>query len=493
MECVLVFPHQLFWPHPAVRRGREVFLVEDPLFFGGDARWPACMHRQKILLHRASMGAFADRLGRAGQKATILRASGQGRCTAQILGDGLPRAATRVHWVDPVDDVLSGRLKKFVDSRGLPAEVCPTPQFLSPATFLDECFGGPRKPFMARFYEKQRQRMKILVSDDGSPVGGRWSFDPENRKRLPRGIRVPPAPGVAPQDLQTLARDVAADFPGSLGQIAPFSYPVTHDQAEASLDHFLETRLERFGAYEDAISVHHRTLFHSVLTPAINIGLLTPEQVVKKTLAYAEHHPVPLNSLEGFLRQIIGWREFMRAMYERHGRSMRTRNFWGFERRMPRAFYEGTTGIEPVDHVIRGVLATGYCHHIERLMVLGNFLLLCRIHPDEVYRWFMEMFIDSYDWVMVPNVYGMSQFADGGGFTTKPYISGSNYILKMSDFRRGPWCEIWDALFWTFVVDHREFFLRNPRLAMMARLGDKLGKTLEIHRRAAGKFFAGLT
>jgi len=491
MDVALIFPNQLFWPHPAIAPGRSIFLVEDPLFFGGDARWPANMHRQKLLLHRASMQAFAVRVRQEGVKVEILTAQGPGATTGRILEAGVPRSASALHWVDPVDDVLSGRLKKFSESRNLPAHVYETPQFLTPPAFLDECFGGARKPFMARFYERQRRRMNILVSDDGEPLGGQWSFDSDNRKRLPRDVVVPAVPAVR-QDFPSLAGGVVADFPGSLGQEVPFGYPVTHEAAEKWLDEFLKIRLGGFGAYEDAISVRHTVLFHSVLTPALNIGLLTPEQVVNKTLAYASSRRVPLNSLEGFLRQIIGWREFVRAMYERYGRRMRTTNFWGFERRMPRAFYDATTGIEPVDHVIRGVLATGYCHHIERLMVLGNFLLLCRVHPDDVYLWFMEMFIDSYDWVMVPNVYGMSQYADGGIFTTKPYISGSNYVLKMSDFRRGPWCEIWDALFWTFVADQRDFFLRNPRLAMMARLSDKRGEAMAGPRRVAEKFLAKL-
>jgi deoxyribodipyrimidine photolyase-related protein len=179
-------------------------------------------------------------------------------------------------------------------------------------------------------------------------------------------------------------------------------------------------------------------------------------------------------------------------MYERSGRRMRSRNFWSFSRPMPKSFYDGTTGIPPVDAVIRRLLRTGYCHHIERLMILGNFMLLCRIHPDEVYRWFMEMFIDSYDWVMVPNVYGMSQFADGGEFTTKPYFSGSNYILKMSDHQRGEWCQIWDALFWTFIADHRAFFDSQPRLSMMVRTCDKLGPKLDLHRQKAQQFLNNL-
>jgi deoxyribodipyrimidine photolyase-related protein len=161
---------------------------------------------------------------------------------------------------------------------------------------------------------------------------------------------------------------------------------------------------------------------------------------------------------------------------------------------MPKAFYTGTTGIPPVDDTIRRVLDHGWCHHIERLMVLGNFMLLCRIHPDEVYRWFMELFVDAYDWVMVPNVYGMSQFADGGTFTTKPYLSGSNYVRKMSYYPKGEWCEVWDGLFWSFIGDYHEFFAGNPRLSVMARSWEKMapGKK-EAHRDAGEGFWERVT
>ena len=161
-------------------------------------------------------------------------------------------------------------------------------------------------------------------------------------------------------------------------------------------------------------------------------------------------------------------------VYEWRGREERTRNFWGFERPIPESLWKGTTGIDPIDDTIRKVRETGYCHHIERLMVMGNFMLLNEYHPDEVYRWFMELFIDAYDWVMVPNVYGMSQFADGGLMATKPYISGSNYLMKMSNHSKGPWQERWDALFWRFMHTNRDFFLRNPRLGMLVRTFDKM-------------------
>jgi len=206
----------------------------------------------------------------------------------------------------------------------------------------------------------------------------------------------------------------------------------------------------------------------------LNTGLLTPQQIIDATLEYASNHEIPLNSLEGFIRQIIGWREFIRGLYVFRGVEQRTKNFFGFTRKIPASFYDGTTGVEPLDITIKKLLRTGYCHHIERLMVLGNFMLLCEFDPDEVYRWFMELFIDAYDWVMIPNIYGMSQFADSGLMATKPYISGSNYLMKMSDYEKGEWQQTWDALFWRFMHVHRDFFLSNPRLGMLVRSFDKM-------------------
>jgi deoxyribodipyrimidine photolyase-related protein len=207
----------------------------------------------------------------------------------------------------------------------------------------------------------------------------------------------------------------------------------------------------------------------------------------------AVDYNTPLNSLEGFIRQIVGWREFIRAVYEREGRAQRTKNYWGFTRKIPPAFWKGTTGVEPVDIVIQKVLQNGYTHHIERLMVLGNFMLLCEFDPGEVYRWFMEMFVDAYDWVMVPNTYGVICFADGGLMTTKPYISGSNYLLKMGTWKKGPWQEVWDALFWRFMFMHQDFFNQNPRLSMLLRMFEKMPhEKRQGHLSIADNFLCGL-
>jgi deoxyribodipyrimidine photolyase-related protein len=253
-----------------------------------------------------------------------------------------------------------------------------------------------------------------------------------------------------------------------------FIYPTTHEESEIWLNQFLTNRFAEFGEYEDAIVDNENFLHHSVLTPILNIGLLTPLYIIETTLSFAKENSVSLNSVEGFIRQIIGWREFIRGVYVYKGKQERTTNFWKFNKRIPPSYYNGTTGIAPIDTTIKKVLATGYCHHIERLMILGNFMLLNGFHPNQVYQWFMELFIDAYDWVMVPNIYGMSQFADGGLMATKPYISGSSYVLKMSNYTKGDWCEIWDALFWHFMDTHRDFFLSNPRLGMLIKTYDKM-------------------
>ena len=243
-------------------------------------------------------------------------------------------------------------------------------------------------------------------------------------------------------------------FPDAYGNVIPFFWPVTFGDANRLFEDFLVNRLAFFGRYEDAIHRNEPVLFHSVLSPLLNIGLLTPENVVAATLAYAKDHEVPIESLEGFIRQIIGWREFIRAVYLLAGKKEQASNILKQTHPVPHCFWDASTGIEPVDTTIRRVLATAYCHHIERLMVLGNIMLLAGFHPGRVYDWFFELFIDAYDWVMVPNVYGMSQFADGGMMSSKPYISGSRYILKMSDYQKGPWGELWDALYWRFLYVH---------------------------------------
>tara|TARA_Y100001970_G_C14089168_1_gene779025 strand:- start:495 stop:1175 length:681 start_codon:yes stop_codon:yes gene_type:complete len=206
----------------------------------------------------------------------------------------------------------------------------------------------------------------------------------------------------------------------------------------------------------------------------MNIGLITPGEIINKVLKAHQKYNYPLNSLEGFIRQIIGWREFIRGIYHNYDKEENSSNFWGHKRKLKKCWYDGSTGILPVDDAIKKTLRLGYNHHIERLMVLSNFMLLCEIDPRDVYRWFMEMYVDSSEWVMGPNVYGMGQFSDGGIFATKPYISGSNYILKMSDYKKGEWCKFWDGLYWNFIYKKRNFYKKNARMGFMVSTLEKM-------------------
>ncbi|MFN8945382.1 MAG: cryptochrome/photolyase family protein, partial [Pseudobdellovibrionaceae bacterium] len=222
------------------------------------------------------------------------------------------------------------------------------------------------------------------------------------------------------------------------------------------------------------LALHSDFVFHSVLTPFINPGLLTQDEVVNKAIQFAKKNKVSLASLEGFLRQVIGWREFVRGIYQNFSEVQETKNFWAHHRQLSDVWYKGGSSLPQLERTLEKVFKFSYCHHIERLMVLGNLMLLLEVDPKDAHRWFMEMFIDSSDWVMGPNVYGMALFSDGGIFATKPYICGSNYWRKMSKEKAGDWCDGMDGLYWKFIDNHRDFFSKNPRLSMMVRSLDKM-------------------
>jgi deoxyribodipyrimidine photolyase-related protein len=373
--------------------------------------------------------------------------------------------------------------------------VLPTPHFLCSREEFKKYLSSTKRPFMKTFYEKERKRLGILVERDGSPTGGQWSFDLENRKKLPKGYEEPLLPSIEESPHQkTVQNLVAKHFPDHPGNESKLKLPVNHSGARAWLESFLKERFEDFGPFEDSISSRFETLNHSLLSPLINLGLLTPGEVIDRALTHAKKAKVPMASLEGFIRQIIGWREFIRGIDENFGDRQEKTNFFGHERKLTSAWYDGTTGIPPLDDAIRRVQKNGYLHHIERLMIVSNLMLLSEIRPVDAHRWFMEMFLDSYEWVMGPNVYGMGLMSDGGIFATKPYISGSNYILKMSDYQKGPWCDTWDGLYWSFIEKHRKYFSGNPRLSMMVKLLDRMPEARKkILFAAASEFKAKFT
>ncbi len=474
----LVFPHQLFVEHLEVEPGTLLVLVEPDLFFR-----QLRFHRHKLVLHRAGLRAFRDRLEAAGLDTAYVETSAEASSDDRLRELLLEHEVTHVEVYDVVDDWLERDVRRACDQAGAELTVLVTPAFLTSREEIDETFARVRNPRMQHFYERQRRRLDLLMDGD-RPAGGRWSFDTENRKKLPKGTPVPELTWPEPTShVEDAIAWVGKEFPENPGDLDAFVWPTTHEQAEQWLDQFLTERFADFGPYEDAIAADEPWLFHSAISPALNTGLLDPRVVVERAVRHAEEHDVDLPSVEGFVRQVIGWREYMRASYVVHGRSMRTRNLLGLTRELDASWYDGTTGLAPVDTVVRRVNQHGWCHHIERLMVLGNAMLLLRIDPDEVYDFFMTLFIDAYDWVMVPNVYAMSQFAAGELVTTKPYVSGSNYLRKMSDFPTGEWVQAWDALYWQFVADHRDGFSANPRsrfaVTTLDRMDSGRRRTLE--------------
>jgi deoxyribodipyrimidine photolyase-related protein len=371
-----------------------------------------------------------------------------------------------INLTEVLDNRLEDLLVKYSKKHSIRLNIKASPGFLTDLDWIRNFFSS-KKYSMTSFYIAQRKRLEVLIEDE-KPIGGKWSFDSENRKRLSKEIELPDVWFPVPGDYVKEAEEyVNTNFPENPGSSTDFEYPISRKQAKKCLEDFIENRLELFGDYQDAVSNRSQFLFHSVLSPSLNIGLLTPRQILEEVLSSHMVKEFPMNSIEGFIRQLIGWREYMRAMYILRHDEFINGNYWDHDKSLPASFYDASTGIEPLDDTLMKVNQSGYAHHIERLMILGNFCLLAKINPGEVYRWFMEMFIDSYEWVMEPNVLGMSQYADGGGITTKPYVSSSNYIRRMSDYGKGYWSEIWDALFWNFITENKEKIYKIPRMRVI--------------------------
>jgi len=483
----LLFPHQLFKDSSIFQVKAIVYLVEEFLFF---KQYP--FHKQKIAFHRASMKTYEAYLQTKGLEVRYIEAISDSSDIRKLIPKLHQQGITHINYIDPVDNWLQKRIERSCKKNKITCTVFDTSIFLNSKADLSFFFRKNKKKYhQTTFYAKQRKLRNILIKADGKPMGGKWTFDIENRKKYP-SKKTPPSIQFPEVDIfyTEAKRYTEMYFSNNLGDLTEYPlYPTNFESTKTWFYQFLEHRFAEFGTYEDAIVAEHYFLNHSILTPMLNVGLITPKTIVDESIIYAKKHQIPINSTEGFIRQIIGWREFIRGMYENRGNDQRTKNFWGFTKKIPASFYNGNTGIYPVDQTIKKVLKTGYCHHIERLMVLGNFMVLCEFDPNDVYRWFMELFIDAYDWVMVPNVYGMSQFSDGGLMATKPYISGSNYLIKMSNYRKGEWQATWDGLFWRFMNKHRDFFLSNARLGMLVRTFDKMpAEKKETHLKNAENY-----
>ena len=473
MKLFIILGNQLFSPQYLKKyKDHTFFMAED---------YDLCTyekhHKLKILLFLSSMRSFRDELKSNNFKVHYEDVNSKFKTSYEkkiekIIKD---KKIKEVSFFEIEDKPFEKKILKLLKNTGVVVNQLNSPMFLTTRNEFKEYLSKYKKPFMANFYKIIRTKLNILMDKNGKPKGDRWSFDEDNRKKLPKNIKIPSISKLNDsKHTNDLKKFINLNFNDHPGNTENFWFPTTRKDAHNKLDEFLKERIKLFGDYEDAVSERSNTMFHSALSPIINIGLITPEELIFK-LQRIENR-VPVNSYEGYIRQIIGWREFMRGIYQNFENKLEKSNFFNHKRKMKKSWYDGTTGLVPLDFSIQNAERFGWSHHIERLMILSNIMNLCEIHPKQVYKWFMEMFVDSSDWVMSPNVYGMGLFSDGGIFATKPYICGSSYFLKMMHFKKGPWCDVMDGLYWKFIDKNKKFFLKNPRLAMMVRVSEKMNK-----------------
>ena len=459
-----------------------VFMVESDRAF---RQWS--YHRKRIAFLCAAMRHFGDELRTAGRTVHYhpLQGVGYRDSLAAIRHHVAVTGDRRFVVVDPADHHTRAWLDTLPSLLGIEVEVAPNTLFLTDrAKFAVWVRSLKRSPVMEQFYRLMRAKHRVLVVD-GRPVGGRWNFDKMNRRPAPGGLLVPPPPAFPPDAVtRAVMAEVDRRFPTHPGNTAGFDYPVTRGDAERALDDFLDRRLPFFGDVEDAMLADHRVLYHSRLSAVLNAGLVRPMDAIRAAEARYHDGRAPIHAVEGFVRQILGWREFVYGIYHTFMPEYRTRNARGDDRPLPDFFATADTDMHCLRRTIEDVIAHGYSHHIQRLMVICNFATLAGLSPQAVADWFLAMYVDSHDWVVTPNVIGMAMNADGGVCATKPYVSSAAYVDRMSDYCRscrydpkvrvGPTACPFNTLYWTFLEDHRETVAANPRVAAVLKHLDRM-------------------
>jgi deoxyribodipyrimidine photolyase-related protein len=482
IKNLLVLPNQLFIEEIKKIDLERIYLYEHPEYF---AKYN--YNKKKILLHRASMKSFYFQLKEELNDDIEINYLEYNVDLGDIFKD-----VASIKLYDPVNKTIRAEIVKLAFANNLKLEIMESPNFLTSIEINTKYF-KENDYYHFEYYKMQRKRLDILIDDKGNPEGDHWSFDSENRKKLPSDKKTPDIPVFESDFLEDAKVYVEDNFGSNPGNLNNFIYPINNSQAETLFNNFLENKLNEFGPYQDAFDENIEIAFHSLISSSLNIGLISPKVILNKTLNYyRENDNVDIASVEGFIRQIIGWREYVRAIYELEGEKMIESDFWEHKRNFPEDFYKASTDIKVLDNTLKKAVNSAYCHHIERLMILGNFFLLSEIDKDQVYKWFMEMFIDAYEWVMVPNVYAMSQFAYTE-MMTKPYISSSNYIRKMSHYKNGEWSEIWDGLYWRFLNKNKDKISNIPRMGLMISILENMeSDKLERHIKTAEKFIKKL-
>lgn len=440
-------------------------------------------HPKKIAFLFAAMRKFAARLQADGWRVAYTRLDDPengGSIGGELLRRAEEFGASEVLATEPGE----WRLIEALRDHPLTVRMLEDERFLCTHAAFDTWARGRKALRMEFFYREMRRKTGLLMDGD-QPEGGQWNFDHDNRKGPPKGLSGPVPPRFEPDDVtEEVLTLVEARFGNHFGDLYPFWFATDPDGASQALDHFIAHALPRFGDYQDAMVRGQNFLFHSVLSVYINAGLLGPLEVCRRAEAAYRAGDAPLNAVEGFIRQIIGWREFVRGVYFREGPDYCGRNALDHSRKLPPVYWGGKTRMRCMKEAVGVTRREAYAHHIQRLMVTGNFALLAGVDPGEVHEWYLAVYSDAYEWVEAPNTVGMSQFADGGVVGSKPYVSSGNYISKMSDYcktcaygvkvKTGPDACPFNLLYWHFLGRHRDSFAQNPRMAQMYRTWDRM-------------------
>ncbi len=432
-------------------------------------------HKQKLVLVFSAMRHFAEELRRDGWTVDYRRLDGPdapGSLTAGV------EAAVLRHGVSRIVAVRGGEHRVIAAQQGwgrfgVPLTLLEDDRFMVSTAAFEGWAQGRKRLRMEDFYRWQRAETGVLM-EAGQPLGGQWNFDKDNRKSLPKGMPVPAPPRFAPdaitQEVMALVND---RFPTNFGTLQQFNWPVTRAEALVALERFVADRLVHFGDYQDALVEGEATLFHSLVSTSINLGLLSPRECIDAAVAALETG-APLNAVEGFVRQILGWRDYVRGIYLREGPDYVHRNALGATRPLPEFYWTGGSGMRCFDAAFEQTRDLAYAHHIQRLMVLGNFALLAGVDPHALHLWFLIVYADAYEWVEAPNVIGMSQYADGGLLGSKPYVAGGAYLSRMGNHcgscrykvkeKAGPDACPFNYLYWDFLARHEADLSKNQRL-----------------------------
>ena len=482
-------------PHPLLvdfdPRSDRLLMIEAP-----EESSHVWSHRARSALFLAAMRHRAAAFRAAGQALTYLQLAQHPHPSLAAALASEIGSARAVCLLEPGDRRVQAALQAVCDRAGVALQIRPDPHFLcSPQDFL--AWAGERRTLrMEYFYRWQRQRHAILMHD-GQPLGGQWNFDADNRQAFGRqgpGL-LPAPPHFAPDALtQGALADVQAHFPGHPGELATFGWPVTPAQAEAALNDFVRHRLPEFGRWQDAMWSGQPFLWHSLLSAALNLKLLDPRRVIAATVAAHAAGNVPLAAAEGFIRQIIGWREFVRGIYHRHADELASANQYAHQQPLPAWFWTGHTHAACLAAAIGQTLQHGYAHHIQRLMILGNFALLAGLDPRQVADWFLAVYVDAVAWVEEPNTLGMALHA-WPGMTSKPYCASGAYIARMSDYcrgcryqpqtRSGPQACPFTTFYWDFLERHAPRLRNNPRMTLPLKALQRMSSD---ERRAIGEW-----